>query len=165
MGRPMKLARFLVLDELDAVPLRNRPARSVIGDDHGPAQFGDGEEALGEFIGKMDAAVRGWIARNIPRVQSHSSPGESLAEGHRGVVVGRGMMISVLLQDVKDSGGRLVALSTRRHQATPDLDSVAVDSGSLRLQVDRYDHRPRGGQGGIPGERGGIELAIFRGES
>jgi hypothetical protein len=79
----------------------------------------------------MDAAVRGRISRQPPCLERHSAPGEAFGKWHRSIVVGRGVMICVLLQNLEGSRWCFMPRSSRTDNAGTNFNAVSVNRSRL----------------------------------
>ena len=111
------------------------------GDDYRRTHMRDGEQELREGHRQPHAAVTCRIAGQVAGVQRHPVPGQPVNVRHRGVVVGRRMVVLVLLQDDEDPGRRRVPRLAARAGRDRDPHPVAVDVHQLLGQ--RHDHRDR----------------------
>ena len=132
--------------------------RGVVGDHHGHADLGDPEQQRREFLGQPHAAVRGRIARQLSGVQRDPGPRQPVHVGHWRVVVGRGAVVLVLLQNLEDAGRRPVAELAGRAGRGGDPHAVAVDVHELVGQRDDDEDRTARRALGIPGEFAVLEL-------
>ena len=130
--------------------------RLVVGDDHRHAELGDAEQALGELLRQAHASVRGRVARQLPGMQRDARPGQPVHVRHRRVVVGRGMVVLVLLQDLEHAGRRCVAELAGRAGRGGDAHAVAVDVDPLIGERDDDEDRAARRAVGIP-----VELAVL----
>ena len=73
-------------------------------------------------------------------MEGHAAGSQALGVGHRGVVVLRGMVVRVLLEDVEDTGRGLEAGVPGADEATPDFDAIAIDGSGLGFQVHPDQH-------------------------
>ncbi len=129
--------------------------RLVVGDDHRHAELGDAKQKLGEFLRQAHATMRRGIAGQLTRMQRDARPGEPVHVGHRRIVVGRGMVVLVLLQDLEHAGRRRVAELAGRAGRGGDAHPVAINIEPLVGKRDDDDDRPARRAVGIP-----VEFAV-----
>jgi len=82
-----------------------------------------------------------WVAGQLARMQRDARPGQPVHVRHRRVVVGRGMVVLVLLQDLEYTRRRSVAEFAGRARRGGDADPIAINIHPLIGQRDDGDDR------------------------
>ena len=150
-----------ILRENEARMRNGGRLRMRIGDDHRRPNMRDGEKQFGKFERQSHAAMRRRIARQLAGMKCHARPGQPVHVRHRRVVIGRGMVIAILLQDREHAGRRRMAGFAGRTGRDRNADAIAIDMHQLIGQRDDDGDRPLGRTLGMPGELSRLQFADF----